>query len=131
MIAEAAYLRAEKRGFTGGDPVRDWMEAEREVDAHLQRAQSLLSLEHLEAQLASANKKLKALSKKISAGKADVQVEWQRDLDKLAKLRDTFEKRLEEFRKQSGKTAERTKKRAEKVWEELADALQKVRARRG
>ena len=32
MIAEAAYYRAEKRGFDGGDAVRDWLEAEREID---------------------------------------------------------------------------------------------------
>jgi hypothetical protein len=35
MIAEAAYLRAEKRGFKGGDPAADWLEAEREVDSAL------------------------------------------------------------------------------------------------
>lgn len=35
MIAEAAYLRAELRGFTDGDPVDDWLEAEREVDSLL------------------------------------------------------------------------------------------------
>ena len=27
-----AYLRAEKRGFNGGDEMEDWLEAEREVD---------------------------------------------------------------------------------------------------
>ncbi len=32
LIAEAAYRRAEERGFVGGDPVADWLEAEREVD---------------------------------------------------------------------------------------------------
>ena len=32
MIAEAAYLRAERRGFSAGDPTEDWLEAEREVD---------------------------------------------------------------------------------------------------
>lgn len=32
MIAEAAYLRAEQRGFDGGDPLEDWLTAEREVD---------------------------------------------------------------------------------------------------
>mgnify|MGYP005749557533 CR=1 FL=1 len=32
MIAEAAYLRAERRGFAAGDPVEDWLAAEREVD---------------------------------------------------------------------------------------------------
>lgn len=30
MIATAAYYRAEKRGFVGGDPVQDWLEAEAE-----------------------------------------------------------------------------------------------------
>lgn len=35
MIAEAAYFRAEARVFQGGDSVRDWLEAEAEVDAVL------------------------------------------------------------------------------------------------
>ena len=35
LIAEAAYIRAEKRGFEGGDPVVDWLEAEQEVDQGL------------------------------------------------------------------------------------------------
>ena len=35
MVAEAAYLRAEKRGFSGGNPTDDWLEAEAEVDALL------------------------------------------------------------------------------------------------
>lgn len=30
-IAEAAYFRAERRGFVGGDPVEDWLEAEKET----------------------------------------------------------------------------------------------------
>ena len=35
MIAEAAYFRAERRGFQGGDPVADWLEAEAEINARL------------------------------------------------------------------------------------------------
>ena len=35
MIAEAAYFRAERRGFQEGDPTRDWLEAEEEIDAAL------------------------------------------------------------------------------------------------
>ena len=37
MIAEAAYLRAERRGFTGGREAEavDWLVAEAEVDALL------------------------------------------------------------------------------------------------
>jgi len=32
QIAHEAYLRAEQRGFDGGDPVADWLEAEENVD---------------------------------------------------------------------------------------------------
>jgi hypothetical protein len=35
MIAEAAYLRAERRGFTPGHETEDWLAAEIEVDALL------------------------------------------------------------------------------------------------
>jgi hypothetical protein len=37
LIAEAAYLRAEKREFTAGSEWDDWLEAEAEVDAALRR----------------------------------------------------------------------------------------------
>jgi hypothetical protein len=32
MIAEAAYLRAERRGFAAGNEEEDWLAAEAEVD---------------------------------------------------------------------------------------------------
>jgi hypothetical protein len=35
MIAEAAYYKAEQRGFMPGYEVADWLEAEREVEAML------------------------------------------------------------------------------------------------
>jgi hypothetical protein len=35
MIAEKAYLRAERRGFTPGREADDWLAAEAEVDALL------------------------------------------------------------------------------------------------
>ncbi|HZP85248.1 MAG TPA: DUF2934 domain-containing protein [Burkholderiales bacterium] len=31
MVAEAAYFRAERRGFANGTPEQDWLEAEEEV----------------------------------------------------------------------------------------------------
>ena len=37
MIAEAAYLRAESRGFAGGNPDDDWLAAEAEIDQILSR----------------------------------------------------------------------------------------------
>jgi hypothetical protein len=37
MIADAAWFRAEKRGFAPGHELEDWLAAEREVDARLKR----------------------------------------------------------------------------------------------
>jgi hypothetical protein len=39
MIAEAAYLRAERRGFSPGYELDDWLAAEAEVDALLRAGQ--------------------------------------------------------------------------------------------
>lgn len=35
MIAEAAYYKAEHRGFAGGNPEQDWWDAEKEIEALL------------------------------------------------------------------------------------------------
>jgi len=35
MIAEAAYYRAQKRGFQNGDPIEDWLAAEAEIDEQM------------------------------------------------------------------------------------------------
>jgi Protein of unknown function (DUF2934) len=37
MIAEAAYYRAEKRGFAGGNEMGDWLDAEVEIDQTMTR----------------------------------------------------------------------------------------------
>ena len=39
MIAEAAYYRAEKRGFEGGNSAQDWIDAEAEINQLLSSAQ--------------------------------------------------------------------------------------------
>jgi hypothetical protein len=35
LIEMKAYYLAEKRGFQGGDPVSDWLQAEKDVDSRL------------------------------------------------------------------------------------------------
>lgn len=37
MVAQAAYLRAEQRGFVEGSPEQDWLEAEEELRRMLSR----------------------------------------------------------------------------------------------
>lgn len=36
MVAEAAYYRAQQRGFRGGSPEQDWFEAEEEIRRSLE-----------------------------------------------------------------------------------------------
>jgi hypothetical protein len=36
MIEVAAYYKAEHRGFNGGDPMADWLQAEAEIDSMFQ-----------------------------------------------------------------------------------------------
>ena len=38
MISEAAYFRAEQRGFAPGCAIDDWLLAEQEIHEHLQSA---------------------------------------------------------------------------------------------
>ena len=40
LIAEAAFFRAEKRGFSPGREMEDWLAAESEVDALLMSAEA-------------------------------------------------------------------------------------------
>jgi hypothetical protein len=37
MIADAAYFRAEKRGFEAGHELEDWLAAEEEIEQQLQQ----------------------------------------------------------------------------------------------
>jgi len=46
MIEQAAYFRAQQRGFVGCDPVADWIEAEREVDTELESETGLIARGH-------------------------------------------------------------------------------------
>ena len=43
MVREAAYLRAERRGFCGGSAEQDWLDAEYEVDTRLAQGESLVA----------------------------------------------------------------------------------------
>ncbi len=39
QVAVAAYFHAEHRGFNGGDPMADWLAAEIEIDAALNKGE--------------------------------------------------------------------------------------------
>ena len=72
MIAEAAYFRAQRRGFQGGNPIDDWLAAEAEVQRALgapHEAGSLSitqeELDHLMARAREAQLELRAEALKM------------------------------------------------------------------
>jgi len=129
-IAEAAYFRAEKRGFEGGDPVADWVDAEQEIDAEQKRAEHRRLIEDLEERLATAGNKLKSLKRKVASRTAAARAELEEDIQRLAQLRESLAKRLDEVREQGLQAGHRAWQQAEKLWLEIAEIAARYSARR-
>jgi len=66
-IETAAYYRAEKRGFSDADPVSDWLEAEREIEATFKQ----MADGEAGTQEHAAYQRMRAEFKKILAGAQD------------------------------------------------------------
>jgi len=141
-IAEAAYFRAERRGFAGGDPVVDWIEAEAEVDAALgehdygrDRGQDHGDLlARIDEGVAEAGKRVASLKKKAGAVQSDVRAELDEHVERIAELRDALETRSAEIRRQGTEASRGLLEQAESLWTELAQFLSRkaprVRRRR-
>lgn len=130
MIAEAAYYRAEKRSFKGGDPVTDWIEAEKEIESGSGDPNERRVLERIEEQLATAGNRLKALRRKASRVKTGARKEWKEDAEKLADLRASLQKKLEEIRDRGEDASRKAQKQAEKIWDEISEIVQRTTTRR-
>jgi hypothetical protein len=126
MIEERAYFRAERRGFVGGDPVADWLEAEAEVDRMLAQqgaAGKPGPIEQFEAQLKEWDEEIRRLVRKARGAKAEARAELERDLDKLRRLQAAGGKSLEALRGRSGATLEDVRKGVEQARADLSAAL--------
>jgi DUF2934 family protein len=129
MIAEAAYFRAERRGFSGGDAVADWIEAEAEVEERVRQIEGAQLLERLEEGLAAATKKLSSLKRKASGVAVGARTELQRDVEKLSELREALRGTVKELREQGQQAGQLARRHAEKVWGELSDVMQRLGSR--
>jgi hypothetical protein len=129
MIAEAAYFRAERRGFNGGDPVRDWCEAEAEIDARLRQLEDGQFVERIEEVLESAAKKVAVVRRKAARLSREARDEWERDLDKLAILRDTLKPKLAEIKERGERAGRKVREQAESIRNDIADLVQRLEAK--
>lgn len=137
LIAVAAYFRAERRGFRGGDPDEDWLEAEAEIDRVLRSGAELESgtspkqffQEKLEAQLKEWDGNLEDFRLRTQELKAKTRVEYEKQLEALTGKRAELHDRLQEFRKSSEGAWEDLKDGAEKALAEMREAVDRIAAR--
>lgn len=123
MIQRAAYYRAEKRGFDGGDPSLDWIEAEREIERMLQGPAGMHAyLEHLEARLKLWDKQFKD----IEALSGVARTKYDKHLQALASRRAMINDELHKLRSNSGEAWHDLKQSIEKIWDEMQLAAEKM-----
>jgi hypothetical protein len=128
MIAEAAYFRAERRGF-GGDAVRDWCEAEAEVDARLRQIDDAQYFQRIEETLETARKKLAAARRKAASLSASARVEWQKDVDRLATLRAALTPQLVELKEEGERAGEKLRAQAERLRGDILELVRRFEAK--
>jgi hypothetical protein len=132
MIAEAAYFRAERRGFQGGDPLDDWLQAEAEIDritaAGGEPAAEKLA-DQLAAQLHEYDNEFVRLTAKARELSSAVRNELERELELLTPLRTSAEQALGEMRQRAGHATEDLLTLGNKVRTELADRLERLAKR--
>lgn len=137
MISEAAYYRAEGRGFQGGDPVADWLEAEAEIETLLQetsepgkeKTAKEAFQEKLETQLREWDKKLDGLRGKAKKAKADLRHDLETQLEALRAQRVAAQDKLQELGLRGENAWEDLKEGAEKTWGEMQKAIDNIVAR--
>jgi hypothetical protein len=138
MIAEAAYFRAEKRGFVGGDVAQDWREAEAEIHRLLQQSSEPAKDEmttkqafqqKLEAQLKEWDLKLAELIAKTQGAKAKIRAKIESEIADLSSKRGVAQTTLRELRERTEGAWEDLKTGAEKTWKEMYEALDRVVSR--
>ena len=125
-IAEAAYLRAEARGFAG-DPVEDWLEAEIEVDRLLAHDSDSSFKGRLADELEAASHTLERLKGKAAELESELEDEWHRELARIKRQRTRIASRIAALKDTDG----RAFSRVEKSWHELQAAIRKLGQRVG
>jgi hypothetical protein len=133
MIEEAAYYRAERRSFSGGDPVADWLEAEADVDRMLGKdgpaSDKPGPIEQFEAQLKALDEEIRRLMGKARGVQTRVRTDLEQELERLRPLRQVAEERLTELRGRSGEAWEEVRKGVDRAREDFNAALSAITRR--
>lgn len=126
MIAEAAYFIAERRGFNGGDPLNDWVEAEAQVDARLREIDRAQLLERVDEIVEAASKRVATLRKELSKTASAAKAEWRDDVEQLAEVRDALRDKAREIRELGAESGTKVLRQAEKLRLQGIEALHRL-----
>lgn len=139
MIAAAAYFRAERRAFQGGDAEADWLAAEIEIDTMLQQRlrpaaapeepQRKAWEQKLEAQLGEWDGKLDEIAAAAAKAKAHARSEIEAQLEALRAKRASLRDQLEALRQRASGAGDDLKQGIEKAWGDMRQALDHIQAR--
>lgn len=114
MIETAAYYRAQKRGFSDGDPVADWVAAEKEIEAAFHAPDDA----DAGTQESAAYRRLQAEFKKILS---DVQDKIHADT-----IRQAFDRAGRELKELGEFVPETVDRAAKRLKQEVAAAVEKM-----
>jgi hypothetical protein len=130
MIATAAYYRAERRGFNGGDPNTDWYAAEKEVSQMLHEAAGDdENIVRLEALLTEWDTQFEDLKDRASKAKAQTRAEYHKQLQVVADKRALINEKLKDLRWHTGEVWNDLKNTIEHTWDEMCQETERLTAR--
>lgn len=136
MIAEAAYFIAERRGFGSGDPARDWLEAEAEIDRILQWQGKVADMtpkeafqSALELQLREIDARLEEIKVKASLAKLELRSEYEKQLEALNAKRTAALARLNDLHQRAEGAWEDLRGGTEKAWQDMREILDRLASR--
>jgi Zinc-ribbon containing domain/Protein of unknown function (DUF2934) len=121
LIAERAYSIAERRGFAGGDPRDDWLQAEAEINREL-------GLGGEEAAFSAAQRKNELAAYKKLRGEIEDILSDMRESVSVSNesLKRTLDEAAQRLRKASKYSAETIEKALAATQKDLSDAAHKI-----
>jgi hypothetical protein len=114
MIEQAAYFRAQQRGFSGGNPVEDWLVAEREIN------RLLPSPQQQKQELAAYTKLRESVMNILGEAKETFGAET---------IRQSLAQAIEQLKQVGEHTADTIDKVAASVEKDMVNAAQKIGTR--
>lgn len=131
MISDAAYFRAESKGFIG-DSAQNWIEAEAEVDrallqsGQLQPSPKQILQQKLEGQLKELDALYETIKLQASLGKAELRTELEKQMDALSHKRQVAQVKLQELSKRTEGAWEDLKDGTEKAWDDMRQTINQI-----